>query len=121
LSLFPTDPATTALYTLSLHDALPIFAVAGQHAEQVPHRLDAAAHRALRDVLLDLVLEELEGQGFEQRHRRHLTRTPSRAAQYFLTSGPRGSPPPGGRPRPPAPRRSPAAAGSARCRPRPWS
>src|SRR5205823_11881479 len=31
-SFFFTDPATSAIYTLSLHDALPIFAIAGSKA-----------------------------------------------------------------------------------------
>src|SRR5690606_41150838 len=33
---FFTDPATTAIYTLSLHDALPIYAFPSQHRLQPP-------------------------------------------------------------------------------------
>src|SRR3712207_8129111 len=51
LVFFFNDTATTEIYTLSLHDALPIFAA---HEEQEPElllqRLDLLAERRLRDV-----------------------------------------------------------------------
>src|SRR5256885_7262554 len=49
---FFNDTATTEIYTLSLHDALPIY----QHAAQRRGRrgVEAAAHRAmLRDMVVD--------------------------------------------------------------------
>src|SRR2546429_9551304 len=51
---FFNDTATTEIYTLSLHDALPICGVALLHllvAQVGPGQLDAARQRALRDLL----------------------------------------------------------------------
>src|SRR5690606_42002520 len=46
--LFSNDPATTAIYTLSLHDALPIFGIAhdNQRMPDCPHVLIAEVHEA---------------------------------------------------------------------------
>src|SRR5260370_19025047 len=41
---FFNDTATTEIYTLSLHDALPIWAGGGAHAQRPRHR-DRSAHR----------------------------------------------------------------------------
>src|SRR3712207_8070536 len=50
LFFFFNDPATTEIYTLSLHDALPIFGVVARlDAERGPHHTPANA------VLLDAV------------------------------------------------------------------
>src|SRR5690606_41738001 len=48
---FCNDPATTYIYTLSLHDALPIFERAGQPAlwlrgQRIEHRLHVGGERA---------------------------------------------------------------------------
>src|SRR2546430_15206212 len=46
---FFNDTATTEIYTLSLHDALPIFP-----AEQARHGRDVLRHRAVREQAVSL-------------------------------------------------------------------
>src|SRR5262249_62190918 len=73
-----TDPATTEIYTLSLHDALPIlvtvddFHLGAERGEHVTHRRKGRAHHELaveaRVVLrprdcLDVVVEVLRSLG----------------------------------------------------------
>src|SRR5690606_41826392 len=65
---FFNDPATTAIYTLSLHDALPI---SGAQGRLVPHR----GHRPPRRG--GLLLHRRPVQGHD--HPRRLQRVPPRA------------------------------------------
>src|SRR5256885_1457110 len=68
---FFNDTATTEIYTLSLHDALPICArLRGREARLQPHRqiaalTDEAQPLALRVQLLDLALERFHKQAHE--------------------------------------------------------
>src|SRR3712207_9495494 len=57
VSFFFNDTATTEIYTLSLHDALPIFLIA--HALRVEHgrRLHRDKGHELEDVVLDHVAQ----------------------------------------------------------------
>src|SRR5256885_12302349 len=65
---FFNDTATTEIYTLSLHDALPICArLRGREARLQPHRqiaalTDEAQPHALRVQLLDLALERFRSE-----------------------------------------------------------
>src|SRR5690349_22286923 len=51
------DPARSGIYTLSLHDALPISGLKADQARQ-DERLDA-----VRDQVSDAVVRQLEGEG----------------------------------------------------------
>src|SRR5438876_8956441 len=48
VSFFFNDPATTEIYTLSLHDALPIYLDAGQRPGQRPPAQYAVRDRCVR-------------------------------------------------------------------------
>src|SRR5690606_41959766 len=50
---FCTDPATPSLYTLSLHDALPIFRIGNRHSHPGESRRDGVPTEVARTVVSD--------------------------------------------------------------------
>src|SRR3712207_8484733 len=58
---FFNDPATTEIYTLSLHDALPISAVVGEGLVGLRHAEDVVLP-LVRAALLGLRVEQLVGE-----------------------------------------------------------
>src|SRR3712207_7282239 len=92
--LFFNDTATTEIYTLSLHDALPIYRHALQHREEPPRAaarvhqlwehpgpvvLDGVVHvRAARPVELDVLVRR----GVRPRSEEHTSELQSR--QYLV-------------------------------------
>src|SRR3712207_7419949 len=70
---FFNDTATTEIYTLSLHDALPISADRGEplvHAQalQHPHRLAVEVHRARARVGVAVAVEHGDGHARSEEH-----------------------------------------------------
>src|SRR3712207_8876909 len=70
---FFNDTATTEIYTLSLHDALPIFADVGLDLELAPHAVDEDLQVELAhpgdDGLAGLLVEaDLEGRVRSEEH-----------------------------------------------------
>src|SRR5687767_15535678 len=55
-SLYYNNTATTEIYTLSLHDALPIFELGGEGDERLHHHVDVLQRLARP---LDLLLQRL--------------------------------------------------------------
>src|SRR3712207_7668490 len=70
MSFFFNDPSTTEIYTLSLHDALPIFRdinrqiVLNYVREREPiSRADIARETALQRSTVSIIVEELKEEG----------------------------------------------------------
>src|SRR3712207_9062855 len=79
---FFNDTATTEIYTLSLHDALPIYRLREQLVRLAPR--DHGGHRLVRRPV-DLAPRDLPGRDLED-HALHLTADPRRPR-----AGPRGA------------------------------
>src|SRR3712207_6976081 len=71
---FFNDTATTEIYTLSLHDALPIYRLREQLVRLAPR--DHGGHRLVRRPV-DLAPRDLPGRDLED-HALHLTADPRR-------------------------------------------
>src|SRR3712207_8123813 len=86
---FFNDTATTEIYTLSLHDALPIFHQLGEEQEGHPGRQEVDRHRRQgQDVPLELRRRrdqhEEEGLAQLRRHRRSEEHTSELQSRQYL-------------------------------------